>query len=110
AAALDLRPVLPEVWPRRAALGLRPIGCRVREIVDGAAQHAEELVETVADGIELGLPAEVPLADQRGRVARGLKPYPDGCVPRRQTDLRRAARERLLEPDGEALRRSEEHT
>ena len=41
----------------------------VREVVERAAQAAEELVETVPIRMKLGTPAEMPLADQRGFVA-----------------------------------------
>jgi len=43
----------------------------------------------VPHGVELRLPAEVPLADQRRRVARGAQLGPDRRNPERQTDRRR---------------------
>jgi len=80
------------------------VGRFVREVIDRAAQHSEELVEAVARWIELGFPTEVPLADQRGLVARAAQQRRDRRMSVRDPDLRRSPAERLLETHAQALR------
>ena len=65
----------------------RRVGGFVREVVDGAAQHAEELVESVAVGTELRLPAEMPLADERRVVAVRFQQRGDRRMLRRQSEV-----------------------
>src|SRR5688572_24574551 len=74
--ALDGFQVLPEIFFVGAGL--------VREVIAGAAQNPEELVETVAIGAELRLPAKVPFPDERGVVSIGLQQGRDGWMVGRQ--------------------------
>ena len=65
ADAFDGREVLPEI--SSAALGGTTcvhVSRAMREVVDGAAQHTEELVEPVTVWSELRPPAEMPFADE----------------------------------------------
>ena len=100
------REVLPEIRAAAAGRGAAGrIGRLVREVVDGAAQDAEELVEPVAVGTELRLPAEMPLPDERRVVAVRFEQRCDRRMLRRQSDVRRGARfQRLLQADGQPLR------
>ena len=69
----------------------------MREVIERTAQRAEELVEAVARGVKLGLPAEVPLADQRGRIARRAQLRRYRGVAGRNADFGRLTAQRLFE-------------
>ena len=59
----------------------------VREIAVSAAEEAEELVEAALLRMKLRRAAQVPLADQAGRVAGRLEPIGDRGFRERQADL-----------------------
>ena len=66
----------------------------VREIVDAAAHHAEEFLVAALQRAEVRREAQVPLAREGGRVARGGQQRRQGRMSGRQTKLRIAARAR----------------
>ena len=72
------------------------------EVVHAAAQDPVELIEAVPDGPVLREIAQVPLADQRRRVARPLEQRCRGGMLRREPDTVVAVGERLGQPDGKA--------
>ena len=73
------RGVLPQVRLTVAA--------HVRVPVDIAGQIAPEIVETVAIGVELGLEAEVPFADEPGGIPRVLQELRQRAARRREADV-----------------------
>jgi hypothetical protein len=73
----------------------------VGEIVDPAAADAPELVEPAPERTVIRQLAEVPLADERGGIAAFAQQRGQGGVLGRQAD--RAALQRLLEPDRQAV-------
>src|SRR5688500_8262044 len=52
-----------------------------------SARETEELVEAAAQGMPLGLEAEVPFADDAGLVARGFEPLGENRFAQRQPDV-----------------------
>ena len=81
------------------------IGGPVREVVNRSAQYTKELVESVAIRTELGLPPEVPLADERCVVAIRFQQRRDRRMLGRQAKVgRRARRQRLGKADRKSLR------
>ena len=70
------------------------------EIVGSAAENAEEMVVAALDRAEVRQEAEMPLADQRGAIARLPEQRRQRGMARRQADIPGRRRiDRLLEPD-----------
>src|SRR4029450_3326815 len=88
--AIERRQVLPQVgrasWCRVTPWRIRRT---VREVIDGAAQHTEELVEAMIVRAEFRPPPEMPLPNQRRLVAVGLQERGDSGMSRRQTEIAR---------------------
>ena len=90
------RRVLPEV-------GL-PVAAHMRVPIDVARQKTPEIVEAVAVGMELGLEAKMPFADEGGRIPLVLQELRQRTSGRREADIEASGRrggvclERTLEP------------
>ena len=76
----------------------------VIEVMRGAAEKAEELVVSCLVGAEARQEAEMPFADQLGRIVGLLEDRRNGRMVWRQANvLRRIRADRLLEADDEPL-------
>ena len=77
----------------------------VREVIAGAGENAEELIEAVAVRAELGFPSQVPLADEGRVVSVALQQRGHRRVIGRQAVVDVSAIcNRLEQPDLEPLR------
>jgi hypothetical protein len=93
---VGIRRDAPVVFPQIGKRVFAGIGRDVREVIERAAQAAEELVEAVPVRSVFGPPTEVPLADQRRFIPGRAKAGRDRRLRGGQANGRRACGQRLL--------------